>query len=188
MKKLIAVLLAIVLLLGLASAEESSRTDVTYKVLYYSIMEAAKEDANNSGNHLIIKDISVWRINDKMAGFSFQGDEWLIYGEADMQTGIVTDVLCELPYTNAGIMMTYMVCFALSEETTTNAFIDKYAGEKSILSGKPFPNYENVLDAGNESAIVYGFKRTGDLSLNSEANACDMRTLIEQVQTFSTSR
>ena len=187
MKKLISVLLTIILLIGVASAEEPSQaTDVTYKTLYYSVMEAVKEDASNTENRLVIKDIAVWRINDNLAGFSFQGDDWLVYGEADMTTGIVKNVLCDLPYTNAGIMMTYMVCFALSEETTTSAFIDKYAGENSILSSKPFPNYVNVVDAGNDHTIVYGFKRDGESSLNNEANACNMRTFIEKVQTFST--
>lgn len=187
MKKLIAILITVMLLFGIASAEETLKTDVTYKTLYYSIMEAVKEDAGSAENRLVIKNITIWRINDSLAGFSFQGDDWMIYGEADMATGIVTNVLCELPYTNAGVMMTYMVCFALSEETTTSAFIENYKGENSILSGKAFPNYKNVVDAGNEHTIVYGFKRDGEASLNNEANACDMRTLIEKVQTFSAS-
>ena len=200
MKKLIALLLACLMVISMAAAEEpvivpegvaeetaeeatapnTEAVDVTYKALYLALMESIKEKGDE--NFLTISDLSVWKINDTLAGFSFQGEGWLIYGEADMNTGIIKKILCDIPYTKAGLMTIYMVAYVLSEEADANVFISKYAGEDSVLKNEPFPNYAVESDAGNETTVVCSFVRTGEITLKNEENACDMKPLIESIQ------
>lgn len=185
MKKTVLIFMAFILMLcSVAVSESSESVDVTYRTLYNVMIQAMKDIDEGETDKLVVKNATVWKINNDTAGFSFQGSEWLVYGEADMQTGIITRLLCRLPYTEAGLIMTYMTTMVLSEEKSTDAFIEKYVGEKSLLNGKSFPHYENTLDAGNASNIVYEFTRLGSISLENENNRCDMRSLIDQIQTF----
>ena len=184
MKKAIAFILMIILVCASATAENAAVTsDVTYRTLYSNMIQGVTED-DNSDSQLKIENATVWKLSDEIAGFAFQGDGWQITGEADMKTGIITRLFCRLPYTQAGILMTYVTAYVLSEETTPDEFIDKYVGENSLLNGKPFPHYVNTLDAGNDDNIVYEFTRVGSMTLEQENNACEMRPLIEQIQKF----
>lgn len=184
MKKVVAVILMIMLVCVSAAADNAAaKSDVTYRTLYSNIIQGVTEN-DGSDSQLRIENATVWKISDDLAGFAFQGDGWQITGEADMNTGIIMRLLCRLPYTQAGMLMTYVTAYVLSEETTPDDFISKYVGENSMLNGNPFPHYANTLDAGNEDNIVYEFTRIGSMTLEQESNACEMKPLIEQIQKF----
>jgi hypothetical protein len=183
MKKAVAIVILLVFVCTMAFAEESAQRDVTYRTLYNSMIQGVRED-DGTDTQLKIENATVWKLSDEIAGFTFQGEGWQIIGEADMETGIITRLFCRLPYTEAGLLMTYVTAFVLSEETSTETFISKYVGEKSLLNGNPFPHYVNTLDAGNEENIVYEFTRVGSMALENEENRCEMKTLIEQIQRF----
>lgn len=186
MKKIVTLLLIAVMLcsVALSYGESVNTSDVTYKTLYTNMIQAMKDNSAGTEDQLIVENATVWKISDTLAGFAFQGEDWQIFGEADMETGIVSRLFCRLPYTKAGLLMTYMTAYVLSEEPTPNDFISNYVGEDSLLNGKPFPHYANTLDAGNESTLVYEFTRTGSFDLVSPDNKCEMKQLIEQIQVF----
>ena len=183
MKKIAAVALLVCLVFSCAIAETATDVDITYKYLYMNILSALKtEEENGNDNRLNVTCATVWKKNDEKAGFSFEGDDWMIYGEANMDTGVITHIMCKLPYDESGLIATYIVAFTLSGMTSTDEFFSKYAGENTILKNEAFPNYVNTLDAGNETTMVYEFTRIGSESLNNEANKCYMAELIKSLQ------
>ena len=192
MRKIIALALAMVMLFGIASAEgviapdtgsTTATTDATYKTLYENIYRGLSTDEDSqTDSQLKINVATVWKINDALAGFMFKGADWMLYGEAEMTTGLVKNVFCKLPYNNAGILMTYMVAFTLSGLTSTDEFIKTYIGSDTLLNGTPFPDYKNILDAGNDQYMVYEFERSGEYVLYNAENACDMSGLIASLQ------
>ena len=184
MKKMIAFIAIAVMLFSVSIAESNEKaTDVTYRTLYNVLSQGMKTDEGTE-DQLRVEDATVWKINDSKAGFTFQGHDWFVLGEADMETGVILKLTCKLPYSAAGIIMTYMTTMVLSEEVSADAYIQKYVGENSLLNGNSFPHYENTLDAGNADNIVYEFTRVGSYDLTDENNRCDMKQLIQQLQTF----
>lgn len=186
MKKVVSLLIVVVMLctVALSFGENVSSPDVTFKTLYTNMVQAMKDSSGGSEEQLMVENATVWKISDTLAGFAFQGSDWQIFGEADMETGIILRLFCRLPYTKAGLLMTYMTAYVLSEEPTPSDFISNYVGDNSLLNGKPFPHYANTLDAGNESTLVYEFTRTGGYELADPENKCEMKQLIDQIQVF----
>ncbi len=186
MKKIAAIVIVLVSLCSvvLSNAESTNAADITYKTLYECMLQAMKDTDDNADDMLVVENATVWKVSDDLAGFSFQGPDWQVFGETDMTTGIITRLFCRMPYTKAGLMMTYMTAYVLSEESSPTEFISNYVGENSMLTGKPFPHYANTLDAGNETTIVYEFTRVGSVSLENPENQCDMTQLIAKIQAF----
>lgn len=183
MKKIIAFILVLCAMCSCAFSEEATAIDVTYKYLYMNILSSMKSSAaEDNETRFDVTCVTVWKKNEEKAGFSFEGEEWSIYGETDMETGIITKVMAVLPYTRAGVAMTYMLTYTLSGMTSIEDFKEKYIGEDSVLKNREFDNYMITLDAGNEQTMVYEFSRVGSESLNNEANKCNMTELIMSLQ------
>lgn len=182
MKRIIAIILALCAMISCSMAETPA-VDVTYRYLYTNILSSLKAEAE-AGNPEIfdVSCVTVWKKTEDKAGFSFEGEEWSIIGESDMETGVITKLMCVLPYNRAGVTMTYMIAYTLSGMNSIEVFKDKYIGSDSILKSREFDNYMITLDAGNDKTMVYGFDRIGSVSLNNEGNKCSMIELIKSLQ------
>lgn len=185
MKKFLCSILAVMLIVGIivmVNAEDNELCDSTFRELYNNIYQCLDTDGTSDGSLLVAEIATVWKANDDNAGFMFQGKGWDVYGLADTKTGIIKKVFCRLPYNQAGLLMACAINYTISGEMTADQFAMKYMGDEMLLNGKPFPEYENTLDAGTEDAIIFEFTRTTECTLHYDDNACEMSIIIESMQ------
>ena len=185
MKKIIALIsIAVLIICTVFSATaEDSVHDPTYRFLYENLLAALESPESQNRNDLLkAETATVWNCSTDLAGFLFEGQGWSIRGEADKKTGIITRILCRLPYTNSGFMAAYAVLFTISGEEKAFDFLQKYVPEDALLNNIPFPDYLNTLDAGNTDTLIFEFVRTGPMELIHSDNTCDMTSLISAMQ------
>ena len=166
----------------IASAESVSAIDATYEYLFANLLHVMSMDGQN--DTIKLQNATVWKINDSMAGFMFEGDDWNIIGEALMDTGLIYKVNARLPFTYAGILATRLIAYTLSEESDWDAFVAAYTTDDSILAEKQMAHYVNTLNSGNATTMIYEFTRTTNLDLNNNANAFNMKDTILTMQAF----
>lgn len=165
-----------------AACGESETADVTYRRLYEQILTAL--DSSDSGDSVSLRaeTATVWTENASAAGFLFDGAGWSIRGKADMDTGLITSIICRLPYSRSGLLMAHAVLFTLSGEREPADYLTVYVSDTALLNGTPFPDYENTLDAGTSDTLIFEFIRTAPPVLNHTDEICDMSSLIDLFQ------
>ena len=163
-----------------ATAESVSTIDATYEYLFANLLHVMSVDGQN--DTVKLQNATVWKVNDSMAGFMFEGDDWNIMGEAMIDTGLIYKVSARLPFTYAGILATRLIAFTLSEEPDWDAFVENYTTDDTILAEKPLVHYVNTLNSGNSKTMIFEFTRTTNLDLNNAANAFNMKETISAMQ------
>lgn len=181
MKHIFIILVVLLLLTVTAFAEPQTIADATYQRLYNQVVSCLGNQSEDN-NSLPIRYATLWKNTDTIAGFLFEGDEWYVMGEADTGTGIITRIRCRLPFTSDGLLMTYAILYAISGEQDPLAFAERYIPDDGILSDIPFPEYENIVDAGTEDSFIFEFVRSAAIGLHDNSNAFPMNSLIMQMQ------
>jgi hypothetical protein len=181
-KSITAFIIAFILLITnvICMAEENSIKDATYEYLFANLLDVISTDGSN--NTLKLQNATVWRVNDTLAGFMFEGDDWQITGEAITETGVIYKINARLPYNVAGIFATRMIAYTLSEVSTWDVFTSTYTDENTILNTTPMNHYVNTLNSGNSSTMIFEFTRIVSLDLNDNTNAFNMVNTIKTMQ------
>lgn len=177
MKKAVLIILAVMMVICVASAW-AEETDKTYDVLYLQIQNVVGD------TDLDITDIGVKKLTDNQASFMFQGSDWSVMGEADMETGIVTHITCRVSNNRPGRMLAMAICYIISGEEDTSTFIDKYIVNGCI--GTPdFPEYTTIVSVEEGTEFIYTFARTAGTELHNTENGFSMASMIETIELYT---
>ena len=179
----IVALLIVISVVGSVYAE-TINCDVTYPYLLNNMLYAINASGDVSTDDTVVIDTaSVWKQSEDKAGFNISGENLLVYGEADIDTGIITKLLCRLPWVPSGINLWSLIMFSMSGEQSFEMFFEKYVDDDGFLIDKcQFPNYAITLYVENEGNLVFELVKTGSLSVTNEDNAVNMREYIEALQ------
>lgn len=185
-KKVFLVSLAAILVLAASlscQAEEAQYNDVTYVYMLNNALYAISSSDDAGESMVVLDTASVWRQADDLAGFSLVGDRLLVYGEADMDTGIITKLFCRLPWSAGGVNLWSLIMFSMSGEQTYQAFAEKYIDENGDLRpGISFPSYAFTLYGVTGEDLVFELVRIGSWKLASGEGDSSMREFIEMLQ------
>lgn len=186
MKRIVTFLLVFCLTVGAFTsvyAESEISKDATFSYLLYCLQAAVNVNDENNDDLARIDSISVWKQGDDVAGFNFASDDWYIVGRADMNTGLVTHLVCKVPWTNAGVNILYSVLYAISNVTSVEDFTQICVDENNSLRSEcVFAKYYPVLDLSNGEYKVFEYVRVGNISLEDPDNICQMQEFIDLMQ------
>ncbi len=96
MKKFLSLITVLACLFSIpgGACGESKTADVTYRRLYEQILTALDSSDSGDSGSLRADTATVWTENTSAAGFLFDGAGWGIRGKADMETGLITSIIC----------------------------------------------------------------------------------------------
>lgn len=184
MKKLITIVLAIAMIMtaaiSFAESTDNKAKDATYEYLFSNLLDVVSTDGSNST--LKLQNATVWKVNDSLAGFMFEGDEWIVIGEAFIENGLIYKINARFPYNVAGILATRLIAYTLSEMPSWDMFTANYTSEDAILTATPMKHYVNTLNSGNTTTMIFEFTRIVDINLNDQNNAFNMANTIKTMQ------
>ncbi len=182
-RKLTAAVLTLAMLCCMAVCAMAENHDVTYRDILDAMVQCMEPTEEGGEAILYPTSATVWSQSGDLAGFSFEGSDFTVYGTAWKNTGLIRHILVRLPANQAGLTVYFQLLTTLSGEEDMDAFSARYlapgSDQATLLE---LPCFQETVDIVDGNVILAEFFRSRSNELENAENAVPMQELIDALR------